>query len=90
MNSDIGDTLKRILKDQIVPSEKNMMFYDLAKLKTVHFEDSFKDKLDTFDIPALSKAIKEQLNIDIKNVELDMMNTVEEVTNFLDERQSQN
>ena len=108
INSDIADTLKRILKDHTLVEEKNMMHYDLAKLKTIHNEDNFKDKLasmakanddqvanggtrwDDFDINAFATEIRERLGIDIKNVELDMMNTVEELANFLDDRQSQN
>jgi len=108
VNTDIADTLKRILKEHTLSQEKNMMFYDLAKLKTIHFEDSYKDKLDSmakandaqvanggtrwddFDINAFSTAIREELNINITNPELDSMSTIEEVANFLDERQSQN
>tara|TARA_Y100001949_G_scaffold151840_1_gene137850 strand:- start:3 stop:473 length:471 start_codon:yes stop_codon:yes gene_type:complete len=108
VNSYIADTIKQILKEHTLPEEKNMMHYDLAKIKKVYSEDNFKDKLasmakandaqvanggtkwDDFDISALSTAIKERLNIDIKNVELDSMSTIEEVANFLDERQSQN
>ena len=90
VNSDIADVLKRILKEQIKPLEKNMMFYDLEKVKKVYMQDSYKDKLDTFDINLFSTAIRDQLGINITNPELDRMETVEEVTNFLDERQSQN
>ena len=108
VNSDIADSLKQILKEHTLSEEKNMMSYDLAKIKKVYNEDNFKDKLasmanandaqvanggtkwDDFDISAFSTAIKERLNIDIKNVELDSMSTIEEVANFLDERQSQN
>ena len=108
VNSYIADTIKQILKEHTLPEEKNMMHYDLAKIKKVYSEDNFKDKLasmakandaqvanggikwDDFDISALSTAIKERLNINITNPELDSMNTIEEVANFLDERQSQN
>tara|TARA_Y100000782_G_scaffold28947_1_gene32446 strand:+ start:403 stop:873 length:471 start_codon:yes stop_codon:yes gene_type:complete len=108
VNTDIADTLKRILKEHTLPEEKNMMHYDLAKIKKVYNNDNFKDKLasmakanddqvanggtrwDDFDINAFATEIKEELNINITNPELDSMNTVEEVANFLDERQSQN
>ena len=49
VNSYIADTIKQILKEHTLPEEKNMMHYDLAKIKKVYSEDNFKDKYKPFN-----------------------------------------
>jgi|TARA_B100000809_G_scaffold156095_1_gene153430 acyl carrier protein len=93
INSSISDSLKRILKNQLKESDdfadvinQDNEVDNMKKIHQINLVDNYKDKLDTFDINDFSTAIREELSINITNSELDSMNTIEEVTNFLDER----
>ena len=93
INSSISDSLKRILKNQLKESDdfadvinQDNEVDNMKKIHQINLVDNYKDKLDTFDSNEFCVAIKEELGITITNPELDSMNTIEEVTNFLDER----
>jgi len=97
VNSIISNSLKQILKNQLKESDdfadvinQDNEVDNIKKIHQINLIDNYKDKLDTFDSNEFCVAIKEELDITITNPELNSMNTIEEVTNFLDERQSQN